>query len=43
MADKAQVRALLERYCAAMNEGRREDWLDCFADDAIRRIRSARR
>ena len=21
--------------------GRREDWLDCFADDAIRRIRSA--
>ncbi len=35
MADKQQVRALLERYCAAMNERRREDWLDCFADDAV--------
>jgi steroid delta-isomerase len=29
------VRALLERYCAAMNDRRREDWLDCFADDAV--------
>jgi steroid delta-isomerase len=35
MADTAQVRALLERYAAAMNERRREDWLDCFADDAV--------
>jgi steroid delta-isomerase len=35
MANKEQVRALLERYCAAMNDGRREDWLDCFADDAV--------
>ena len=35
MADTNQVRALLERYCAAMNERRREDWLDCFADDAV--------
>jgi steroid Delta-isomerase len=35
MVDKDSVRALLERYCAAMNERRREDWLDCFADDAI--------
>jgi steroid delta-isomerase len=35
MADKNEVRALLERYCAAMSEGRREDWLDCFADDAV--------
>src|SRR5664279_920102 len=35
MADSNQVRALLERYCAAMNERRREDWLDCFADDAV--------
>lgn len=35
MVDKASVRALLERYCAAMSEGRREDWLDCFADDAF--------
>jgi steroid delta-isomerase len=29
------VRALLERYCTAMNERHREDWLDCFADDAV--------
>ncbi len=35
MADKKTVRALLERYCTAMNERRREDWLDCFADDAV--------
>ncbi len=35
MAEKAEIRALLERYCAAMNEHRREDWLDCFADDAV--------
>jgi steroid delta-isomerase len=35
MADKNEVRALLERYCAAMSERRREDWLDCFADDAV--------
>ncbi|HEX4018048.1 MAG TPA: nuclear transport factor 2 family protein [Frankiaceae bacterium] len=35
MADKPEVRALLERYCAAMNDRRREDWLDCFADDAV--------
>ncbi len=35
MADKTEIRALLERYCAAMNEHRREDWLDCFADDAV--------
>ncbi len=35
MADAHQVRALLERYCSAMNERRREDWLDCFADDAV--------
>jgi steroid Delta-isomerase len=26
---------LLERYCVAMNERRREEWLDCFADDAV--------
>lgn len=32
---KAEVRALLERYCAAMNERRRDDWLDCFAPDAF--------
>jgi steroid delta-isomerase len=35
MVDKTCVRALLERYCVAMNERRREDWLDCFADDAV--------
>ncbi len=35
MPDKAEVRALLQRYCDAMNEGRRDDWLDCFADDAV--------
>ncbi len=35
MPEKAEVRALLERYCAAMSERRREDWLDCFADDAV--------
>ena len=35
MANKESVRSLLERYCAAMSERRREDWLDCFADDAV--------
>ena len=35
MPDKAEVRALLQRYCDAMNEGRRDDWLDCFTDDAL--------
>jgi steroid delta-isomerase len=35
MVDKQSVRALLESYCEAMNERRREDWLDCFADDAV--------
>ena len=32
---KDDVRALLERYAAAMNNGDREAWLDCFADDAV--------
>ena len=36
MADNVRVRALLERYCASMNAGDREAWLDCFADDAYR-------
>jgi len=35
MSDKATVRGLLERYCAAMNGHDREAWLDCFADDAV--------
>ena len=35
MAIQDEVRALLERYCAAMNERRRDDWLDCFANDAV--------
>jgi hypothetical protein len=35
MVDSGSVRALLERYCVAMNNHRREDWLDCFADDAV--------
>ena len=34
MPDKDGVRALLERYCAAMNGRDREAWLDCFAADA---------
>ena len=36
MADKAAVRALIERYCTAMNTGDRATWLDCFAPDAYR-------
>jgi steroid delta-isomerase len=36
MATKDDVRALLERYCSAMNTHDREPWLDCFADDAVR-------
>jgi steroid delta-isomerase len=36
MADKAAVRALIERYCTAMNTGDRATWLDCFAADAYR-------
>ena len=32
---KDAVRALLERYCTAMNERNREPWLDCFAGDAV--------
>ena len=35
MADKERVRALLDRYCAAMSSRDRETWLDCFADDAV--------
>jgi steroid delta-isomerase len=35
MPTKDDVRALLERYCAAMNGREREAWLDCFADDAV--------
>lgn len=35
MPTKDEVRALLERYCDAMSAHRREDWLDCFADDAV--------
>lgn len=31
----AEVRALLDRYCSAMSDGRRDDWLACFADDAV--------
>lgn len=34
MATTAEVKALLDRYCAAMSEKDREAWLDCFADDA---------
>lgn len=34
MVDKSQVRALLERYARSLSERRREEWLDCFADDA---------
>ena len=35
MSDKAAVRGLVERYCAAMSNRDREAWLDCFADDAV--------
>ena len=35
MATKDEVRALLQRYCDAMNGRDREAWLDCFADDAV--------
>lgn len=35
MPTNAEIRALLERYCTAMNAGDREAWLDCFADDAV--------
>ena len=35
MPTKEDVRALLERYCAAMNAHDREPWLDCFAEDAV--------
>ena len=35
MPTKHDVRALLERYCTAMNAHDREPWLDCFADDAV--------
>ncbi len=35
MPTKDDVRALLERYCAAMNAHDREPWLACFADDAV--------
>ena len=34
-ATPADVKALLDRYCTAMSEKHREDWLDCFADDAV--------
>ncbi len=35
MPTKAEVKTLLQRYCAAMSERRRDDWLECFADDAV--------
>lgn len=35
MPGKDDVRALLERYAAAMTARDREAWLDCFADDAL--------
>ena len=35
MPTSAEVLALLERYCAAMTNHQREEWLDCFADDAV--------
>lgn len=34
-ATPADVKALLDRYCAAMSANDREKWLDCFADDAV--------
>ena len=34
-ATAAEVKALLDRYCAAMSAKDRERWLDCFADDAV--------
>ena len=34
MPTSADVLPLLERYCAAMTSQDREDWLDCFTDDA---------
>ena len=34
MATKADVEALMERYCATMTSHDREGWLDCFTDDA---------
>ena len=35
MATAAEIKALLDRYCAAMSAQDRETWLDCFADDAV--------
>ena len=35
MATAADIKALLDRYCAAMSAQDRETWLDCFADDAV--------
>jgi steroid delta-isomerase len=35
MPTRDEVRALLERYTAALTERRRDDWLDCFAEDAV--------
>ena len=32
---KESVRALIERYAAAMNRRDRTAWLDCFANDAV--------
>jgi steroid delta-isomerase len=34
-ATPADVKVLLDRYCAAMSANDRESWLDCFADDAV--------
>jgi steroid delta-isomerase len=35
MTTAAEIKALLDRYCAAMSAQDRETWLDCFADDAV--------
>lgn len=35
MSTNADIRALLDRYCAAMTSHDRDAWLACFADDAV--------
>ena len=35
MSTAAEIKELLDRYCAAMSAQDRETWLDCFADDAV--------
>jgi 3-phenylpropionate/cinnamic acid dioxygenase small subunit len=40
VSDHENVLDTIHRYCEAIDAQRRDEWLDCFADDALWEIRS---